>query len=313
MPQDARAGEPITCGDLLIDRLPAGDGEGAVVVLSLRQADRPVVVLDRALLGAIDGALDRIDALASGGERIAGLVLASAAPRSFVAGADLREIMELSDAALIAYLEAGARVFGRFASMPWTTVAAINGPTLGGGLELAMHCDVLIAAAPAPDRRAYPVGLPEAGLCICPGWGGTNLLPARFDGAAAISMTASGETMGVDRAAELGLVSELVPAEELRARAVSAARAAKGGVRPEPVAISNADRRCSAEAALASVRDELPDTASAEAVVECVETGLRDGWSRACAREREALTRLRHTEEGRAAIEAFFARSSARA
>src|SRR4030095_4414837 len=87
---------------------------------------------------------------------------------------------------------------------------AINGAALGGGLELAMHCDGLVAAPP-PSRdgapgKPYPVGLPEAGLGLCPGWGGTNLLPARMDAADAIRRAASGQTMTDDEGAGGGRV-----------------------------------------------------------------------------------------------------------
>ena len=93
--------------------------------------------------------------------------------------------------------------------LPYPTAAAIHSAVLGGGLELAMHCDGLIASPPA-DRdgkpgRPYPVGLPEAGLSICPGWGGTNLLPARIDPANAIHQTAIGKPMNFDEAKEAGL------------------------------------------------------------------------------------------------------------
>ena len=154
-------------------------GDSGVVVMTLEQADRPVVVLDSALLESIDKALDEI------GTDLKGFVLTSSS-RVFVAGANLEEIMSLDDAALDQYLKFGSRVYGRIANLPCPSVAAINGATLGGGLELAMHCDTLIAMMPqaredGKPAKPYHIGLPEAGLCICPGWGGTNMLPARID------------------------------------------------------------------------------------------------------------------------------------
>src|SRR5439155_140292 len=96
--------------------------------------------------------------------------------------------------------------------------AAINGAALGGGLELAMHCDGLMGAPPAArDGQAgkpYPVGLPEAGLGLCPGWGGTNLLPARMEAGEAIRRTASGQTMMFDEAVAAGLFDRVAPAPE---------------------------------------------------------------------------------------------------
>ena len=208
-----------------LQRLPYERTDDGVVTLWLEQPERPVVVLDSALLDAIDGALDEIGGGASG------LVLASRG-RVFVAGANLAEIMDLDDPGLDAYLKRGSAVFGRFATMPCTTVAALNGAALGGGLELAMHCDRLLAAEPVssdPSKPAKPylIGLPEAGLSICPGWGGTCLLPARMDPARAIAMTAAGTPMSVYDAAEAGLVEALVEPDRLMARALALAATPK--------------------------------------------------------------------------------------
>src|SRR5882724_3304833 len=174
-----------------------------VVTVILEQPGKPVVVLDLELIQRLEAALNNVPRTA------AGMVLASASERVFVAGADLKSIMELDDAALEKYLAYGSKVFGMISDLPCPTAAAINGAALGGGLELAMHCDGLIGAPPplkdGQPGRPYPVGLPEAGLCICPGWGGTNLLPARIDPADAIRQTASGTPMMFDQAKNAGI------------------------------------------------------------------------------------------------------------
>ena len=295
----------LNAGHLRYEREPATGTSDEVVTLHLAQEGRPVVVLDWDLLRAIDAALDEIGRDVP---RLAGFVLASDS-RVFVAGANLKEIMDLSDARLHEYLEFGARVFGRIATLPCTTVAAINGAALGGGLEIAMHCDHLMGAE--PSEKEYPVGLPEAGLSICPGWGGTNLLPARMDPARAIGLTATGTTMKARDAAEAGLLERLVPADELLARAIELARTPKAHPRSEPVAISNT-KTSEARAGLETARASVPDTQSARGVLECVETGLTGGWGAGIRAERDNLVRLRGTEEGRGAIEAFFAKTASR-
>lgn len=287
-------------------------GDRCVVTLTLEQAGRPVVVLDSELLKSIDGALDEIEREVGG--KLGGFVLASAS-KVFIAGANLREIMDLSDAELDEYLRFGSRVYGRIARLGCTTVAAINGAALGGGLEIAMHCDHLIASKPQPKEpggpvREYPVGLPEAGLSICPGWGGTVLLPGRMNVAEAIRLTATGETPGVSVMAGHGLIEQMCEPGALLGRAKELASSPKKDARTEPVAITNADRRGAGREGLASVRGTLANTGSARAVVECVEAGLRDGWEGALACERASLIRLRNSAEGRAAIEAFFAKSA---
>lgn len=295
----------MNAGHLRFERETAPAGAGEVVTLHLAQEGRPVVVLDWDLLRAIDEALD---AIARDVPRLAGFVLTSGS-RVFVAGANLKEIMDLSDEELHRYLEFGAGVFARLATLPCTTVAAINGAALGGGLEIAMHCDHLVASE--PGEKQYPVGLPEAGLSICPGWGGTNLLPARMDPARAIELTATGTTMKVRDAAGAGLIEQLVPADDLLAYATALARTPKASARTEPIAISNTGTN-EARAGLDDARTKLPDTQSARAVLACVETGLARGWRAAIQSERDNLVRLRATEEGRGAIEAFFAKTASR-
>ncbi|MCA9281276.1 MAG: enoyl-CoA hydratase/isomerase family protein [Phycisphaerales bacterium] len=285
---------------LPLERMDHGPAAG-VVTMTLRQEGRPVVVLDSDLLRAIDATLDEVaDAK--------GFVLASDS-RVFVAGANLQEIMGLSDKELDEYLRFGSRVYGRIAAMPWTTVAAINGAALGGGLEIAMHCDHLIAMA--PGEREYQVGLPEAGLKICPGWGGTNLLPARMDAGRAMEMTASGATMKVSDAARAGLIEEMEPDHEaLLCRARALAAVGKPKPRTEPIAITNPEHHAEAKAGLERVRSAIGGTASGASVVACVEAGLSGGWEAALACERASLIRLRNSDEGRGAIEAFFAKST---
>lgn len=299
----------MTIQRLPIQRDTTGPTAG-VVTLTLMQPDRPVVVLDHALLRSINAALDEI------GNDPAGFVLASSS-RVFIAGADLKEITSLSDAELDEYLAFGQHVYGRIAALPCASVAAINGAVLGGGLEIAMHCDALIAAEPLPKNpgespKPYPIGLPEAGLSICPGWGGTNLLPARMDPARAIEMTATGRTFSIFEAREAGLISELVAPDQLLARARSLASAPRAAARTTPINITDPDRAPSVRAALKAARTALPDTQAVRAVVECVEAGLSRGWQAALDAERRNLITLRNTDEGRAAINAFFEKSAAR-
>ncbi len=280
-----------------------------VAVLTLRQADRPVVVLDWALLRAIDSAMDRVEAEPS----LKGFVLASDS-RVFVAGADLKEIVGLDGEQLDDYLAFGQRVYGRIAKLPCPSVAAINGAALGGGLEIAMHCDDLIAAQPVakPNKPAKPylVGLVEAGLNICPGWGGTNMLPARMDPARAIEMTALGKPFTVFDAVEAGLIADLVPADELIERAIARVRTMSPRGTGRPRCVSDPDVIVKVAQGLDDVKTKLPETDAAQTVARCVAAGIKDGWQTALAMERRELNRLRYTDAGKASIEAFFAKTA---
>jgi enoyl-CoA hydratase/carnithine racemase len=281
-----------------------------VATITLTQPGKPVVVLDRALIEALEAALDRVP---SG---TLGVVIASASTRVFVAGADLRSISALSDAELHDYLAYGSRVFGKIASLPCPTVAAINGAALGGGLELAMHCDGLVGA---PGIKPYPIGLPEAGLGLCPGWGGTNLLPARIDPAFAIRQTAEGKPMMFDEAVQARLFDAVAPSAE---RLLETAKEwlLKARERGTPARNHGTPSRwigtrhtSDTRAAVSSVRGGLPGTEAAAAVLSAVEAGLTSGWKRALDVEQQELVRLRHTPPARMALDAFFAKSAAKA
>jgi enoyl-CoA hydratase/carnithine racemase len=295
-----------------------------IAVVKLEQpvgGGKPVVVLDRELIERLEHTLNNLP------PNLIGLVLASASDRVFVAGADLKSISELSDDALHRYLEYGTMVFQMLADLPFPTAAAINGAALGGGLELAMHCDALIGAPPAlrdgQPGKPYPIGLPEAGLSICPGWGGTCLLPARMDPAEAITRTATGKPMLFDEASAAGLFDAVAPsAEKLLDTAkgwvrAMATNAGGNGGKPAHASRDGAPSRHAGRHSVAArvvdaldrVRLELPRTGSATAVCEAVDAGVTRGWAQACQIERDRLVHLRNTPEGKAAIQAFFAKA----
>lgn len=293
-----------------VEREAAGEHAG-VVTVRLEQPGRPVVVLDLELVRRLEATLKALPAGTSG------LVLASASERAFVAGADLKAIQDLDDAGLHRYLKYTADVFGMLSQQPFPTVAAINGAVLGGGLELAMHCDGLVAA-PAANGKPYAVGLPEAGLSICPGWGGTNLWPARMNPEEAIRRTAMGHPMNFDEARAAGLFDAVSESPEgLIAAAKSWLRDERerwraGKAPPRDGApsrwIGRPGRGGAVLSGLERVRIELTYTDAAEAVFEAVDKGLVEGWEAGIACEREHLVRLRSTAQARAAIAAFFER-----
>lgn len=280
--------------------------DAGIAVVALEQPGRPVVVLDLALMQSLEATLA---ALPTG---LRGLVLASNAERAFIAGADLTAIRDLNDDALHRYLRYGSKVFGMLSALPYPTAAAIHGAALGGGLEIAMHCDGLIGA---PGAKPYPVGLPEAGLSICPGWGGTNLLPARMDPAEAIRRTASGKPMTFDEARDAGVFDAVAPsAAELRVTARAWVGSRSQGARTRDGAplrwIGRGDRAAVTRAALERVRDEISATDAGRAVALAIDAGLSEGWGAALACEQRELVRLRSTPAGRAAIAAFFEKSA---
>ncbi len=296
---------------LPIHRETSGPFPG-IVTIRLEQPDKPVIVLDQDLIQRLETTLKSLP------RDTRALVLASASDRVFVAGADLKAISDWDDAQLHRYLEHTASVFGLIPRLPFPTAAAINGAALGGGLELAMHCDGLIAAPP-PTRdgqpgKPYPVGLPEAGLGLCPGWGGTNLLPARMDPAEAIRRTATGQTLTIDQAIAANLFDRVAPsADQLIPTAMAWLADQKQGSRDRDGApkrwIGRPDRAAKVMAALESAPTDWAGTDQGAAVVRAVETGLSQTWDSALSVERHELVRLRHTPAAKQALAAFFAKS----
>lgn len=294
---------------LRIARETEGRATG-VVTLYLDDPDRPVTVLDRAMIRCLDAALDDIER-----DRPAGLVLATSHGRVFVAGADLKEINGFSDADLDEYLAEGQRVLGRIAALPCHTVAAINGATLGGGLEVALHCDTLIAMEPGDPGKPYRIGLPEASLGLCPGWGGTNTLPARIEPGLAIGATACGSTFTISEAHEAGLVGTLLPSRDAlhtEARRRAATRKPERSIPHEPLNAGMPEIAPRVRTALDRISGDLPVSDAAAAVAGCVEAGLAGGFREALEHERVALIRLRGSETARARIKAFFDRTTSR-
>lgn len=293
----------------------------STITLEPNQSGGLMVVLDHALIQRLEVTIKALP------KNCRGLVLASGSPRVFIAGADLKSIQApgpessgLNDDQLDRYLAYGQRVFGMLCELPYPTAAAINGAALGGGLELAMHCDGLIGA-PSSNGRSYPIGLPEAGLSICPGWGGTNLLPARMDAADAIARTAAGKPMTVEEAITANLFDRVANVDGSQDDLLALARTwvqeqqDKVGQRRDGKPsrwIGRGEFKSRVAAGFANVRASLPTTEASAAVVAAIHVGLEggeEGWKHALDVERRELVRLRSTIAGRQAIQAFFDKS----
>lgn len=150
-------------------------------------------------------------------KKLKGLVIRSAKPNGFIAGADIHEFTKLrssSDAEKL--IMRGQSVFDRLENMPFPTVCLIHGFCLGGGLELALACRYRVAE----DRQKTRLGLPEVKLGIHPGFGGTVRLPKLIGAPKAMELMLSGRTIDARRAKKIGLVDSIVPARHLKKMAV---------------------------------------------------------------------------------------------
>ena len=136
------------------------------------------------------------------------LIITGSGNKVFASGADIRELEVLDETHGIEILTHVKEVFGKLLEFPKPTIAAINGHALGGGLELALHCDFRVAVENAK------LGLPEVNLAVIPAAGGTQLLPRLIGMARARWLLFSGEMISSQYALEIGLIDRQVKEEK---------------------------------------------------------------------------------------------------
>jgi len=206
--------------------------EGSIAEIVLARA--PVNAIDAGWLEALEGALDGLERAPA-----VSAVLVRSSQRLFCAGADLALMRSRYASAegrvqFVAFVGRIQQVFARLERLPKVTIAAIGGAALGGGLELALACDLRITAAEAK------LGLPEARLGLLPGAGGTQRLPRIAGEAVARRMILGAEVLDGAQAAALGVVQWAVPQSELDRRS----RELVEGIAALPAAAVAACKRC---------------------------------------------------------------------
>lgn len=210
--------------------------DGAVAVVTI---NRPSALnaLDLATLGRLASVIQEIGE--GGAARAA--VLTGAGEKAFVAGADIAAMEEMSAVEGRAFSRFGQEVFAALENLPIPVIGAVQGFALGGGLELALACDIILAS----DKARF--GQPEINLGIIPGFGGTQRLPRRVGLGWARELIYSGRLIDAGEALRIGLVNRVLPGAELlgAARALAAELAGKA-----PVAIQQAKATINAGADL---------------------------------------------------------------
>lgn len=160
-------------------------------------------------------------------------VIMTGAGKAFVAGADIAAMRDFTPAEGRVFNLNAQQVLNRLENLPKPVICAINGFALGGGLEIAMCCDIRIISETAK------IGQPEVNLGIFPGWGGTQRLPRLINPGNAKYYIYTGEHITAARAYELGIVQEVVAPDELMARAEALA---KKIMEQSPIAVRMAKR-----------------------------------------------------------------------
>ena len=187
-------------------RREIGDDHVCLVVF-----DRPesgANIFDAATLDELNEHLDSVENDAS----LRGLIIASAKKSIFVAGADLKTLLQQAQSGdMRAFIAHGQQVLNRLAGLKIPTVAAIHGASAGGGYEVTLACDYRIAS----DDPATRIGLPETTLGLVPAWGGCTRLPRLIGVEKAAEVIAKGKLYSAQEARKLGLIDGVAPRDKL--------------------------------------------------------------------------------------------------
>jgi enoyl-CoA hydratase len=183
---------------------PASGSDGPIAGVALLTIERPDVLnaLSFDLLDDLADALAGLDA----DPRCRAIVLTGSGTRAFAAGADIRELATQTPISLL--VEDRFAAWDRIAATRTPVIAAVRGFALGGGCELAMSCDLIVAG----DDAQF--GQPEINLGVMPGAGGTQRLTRAIGRARAMDLVLTGRTITAAEAEAMGLVSRLVPADQ---------------------------------------------------------------------------------------------------
>ena len=212
--------------------------EKGVGVLTLNRPEK-LNALSTALLGELSAALDAAEA----DPDVRVLILTGAGDKAFAAGADIAEYQGRREKAFMDFQFGGRRVNDRLEAFPKPTIAAVNGFALGGGFEIVLCCDVIVASTSAR------LGLPEGLLGLSPGGGGTQRLIRSLGRHVAADLLLTAGRLKGERAFELGLAAALCEPEALMETALGKARAM---LKVAPLALAEMKRlvRIGADAAL---------------------------------------------------------------
>jgi 3-hydroxyacyl-CoA dehydrogenase/enoyl-CoA hydratase/carnithine racemase len=194
--------------------------EADVALLTFDDPKKGANVLSSPVLEELAGHLDSLEKRTD----LAGLVIRSGKPGSFIAGADIREFaasFEMPKQQIVEFCHRGRKLFQRLSQSPFVTVAAIDGICVGGGAELAIWCDRRVMT----NNPKTQYGFPEVKLGLFPGWGGTARTSRMIGLGNAVEIVTGGENIDAMAALKLGVANDVVPVDRLQDAAIRMIRA----------------------------------------------------------------------------------------
>jgi len=279
--------------------------EKLVAVLTFNHPDSSANVFDRETLTELDAHLQWVEQ----SPQIQGLILTSAKPAIFVAGADIQSLYDLPTGELRKFIEFGQSVFNRIEHLKIPTVAAIHGAALGGGLEVALACDWRVASL----DRATSIGLPEIQLGILPAWGGSTRLPKLIGLPGALELILPSKTLTARQALKRGVVDATAQREYLLAEARNLLKRGKRKATHHPLtnngAAANAISRITRGRLIKETRGNYPAPLLALDVICQAVTSTRE---ESLKHEVEAAVTLAQTEAAKNLIRTFLLTQRAR-
>ncbi|KJY91162.1 multifunctional fatty acid oxidation complex subunit alpha [Vibrio neptunius] len=244
---------------------------------------------------------------------VKGLIIHSLKPDNFIAGADVRMLDACNSTSQAqALAEQGQQMFQQLSDLPYPVIAAIHGPCLGGGLELALACDYRVCTNSDKTR----LGLPEVQLGLLPGSGGTQRLPRLVGLLPSLDMILTGKQLRAKKAKKLGVVDAVVPetillevAKSFVEKHAGKSRAKrKVSTKEKLIANTGLGRKVIFEQAskktLEKTRGNYP---AAEAILEVIRYGLEKGFEKGQQKEAQRFGELVMTSESKALRSIFFA------
>jgi 3-hydroxyacyl-CoA dehydrogenase/enoyl-CoA hydratase/carnithine racemase len=194
--------------------------ESDIALLTFDDPKKGANVLSSPVLEELSGHLDVLEKRTD----LAGVIVRSGKPGSFIAGADIREFaasFEMPRQQIVDFCHRGRKLFQRLSKCPFVTVAAIDGICVGGGAELAIWCDRRVMT----DNPKTQYGFPEVKLGLFPGWGGTARTSRMIGLGNAVEIVTSGENVDATAARKLGIADDVVPVDRLQDGAIRMVRA----------------------------------------------------------------------------------------
>jgi len=276
--------------------------DGDLAILWFDLPGEKVNKLSSAVLHELSGVLDQI-----GGSDAKKVLIASSKKGMFIAGADVMEFTTVSTAEEAqTFIRLGQDVFTKLSRLKQTTVAAIDGPCLGGGCELALSCDWRVMS----DSPKSSIGLPEVKLGIFPAWGGTSKMPRLIGLPAALDIILNGKALDGPRAKRAGLVDESVEPGILMqvARKFADKGKRRGGTRTKFYIEGNPLARSiifgkARKAVLAQTKGHYPAPLKA---IEVMEYAMSAGVQRGMQRELEEASKLVNNDVAKNLVQLFF-------